>query len=338
MREPPKLPDSMLIGAVKAEYGISISELTFLPLGADSASASYRAQAVDGPTYFLKLRAFHGFRSASLLVPLYLHEQGIPHLLPPLTTIAHAAWVMVDDFALSLFPFVEARMGAEAGLSERQWAALGTTVKQIHSIQLPSDLIPVVPREAFIPSRREVIAQLQDAIERNAISDAVQDELAGFWKSRREDIHILVERADALGSFLREASSSLVLCHADLHTWNIILDSSERFWLVDWDETTFALKERDLMFVIGGIGRGLVSPKETQCFLQGYGEAEIDAKALTYYRYAWAVQDMGAYGEQVFFSPGLGEASRGDALEGFISLFEPGNIVDIAFGSESITQ
>ena len=338
MREPPDLTEATLIGVVEAEYGIPVRSLTFLPLGADSASSAYIVQAMDGTITFLKLRAFHGFRSSSLLVPLYLHEQGVPHLLPPLPTIAHASWVMVNDFALSLFPFVEARMGAEAGLSERQWAELGAAVKQIHSIQLPSDLIPAVPREAFIPSRREVIEQLQDAIESNAISDAVQDELAGFWKSRREDIHILVERANALGSFLREASPSLVLCHADLHTWNILLDSSEHFWLVDWDETTLALKERDLMFVIGGIGRGLVSPKETQCFLQGYGEADIDSKALTYYRYAWAVQDMGAYGEQVFFSPGLGEASRGDALKGFLSLFEPGNIVDIAFGSESITQ
>ncbi len=338
MREPPKLPDATLIGTVETEYGIPISALTFLPLGADSASAAYRAHAIDGAIYFLKVRALHGFSPPSLLVPLYLHEQGVPHLLTPLPTIAQAPWVLLNDFALSLFPFVEGRMGADAGLSERNWTELGATVKQIHASQLPSDLIPIVPRENFTPSRREVLAQLQTAIESHASSDPVQDELAEFWKSRREEVRALVERADALACQLREVSSSLVLCHADLHTWNIILDSREHLWLVDWDETILALKERDLMFVMGGIGRGLVSPKETACFLQGYGEADIDPKALTYYRYAWAVQDMGAYGEQIFFSPGLGEASRRDALEGFRSMFEPGNIVDIAFGSDSITQ
>ncbi len=157
-----------------------------------------------------------------------------------------------------------------------------------------------------------------------------------FGTSRQGEIRALVERADELANQLREKPSSLVLCHADLHTWNILLDAGERLWLVDWDETILALKERDLMFVIGGIGRGLVSPRETACFLRGYGEAEIDPQALTYYRYAWAVQDMGAYGEQVFFSPGLGEASRRDGLEGFKSLFAPGNIVDIALGSGRI--
>jgi hypothetical protein len=30
--------------------------------------------------------------------------------------------------------------------------------------------------------------------------------------------------------------------------------------------------------------------------------------------------------------PGLGEASRGDAVEGFEDLFAPGDIVDLALG------
>jgi spectinomycin phosphotransferase len=98
---------------------------------------------------------------------------------------------------------------------------------------------------------------------------------------------------------------------------------------VDWDETILAPKERDLMFVIGGIGRGLVSPQETASFLEGYGEAAIDQRALLYYRYAWAAQDMGAYAEEAF-SPHLGEPARRDAARGFMSLFEPGNIVAIA--------
>jgi spectinomycin phosphotransferase len=337
MREPAKLHDSKLIGTVSTEYGISISELTFLPLGADAGTFVYRAEASGGVTYFLKLRALQSFRPASLLVPLFLQEQGIPNILPPVRTIANAPWVVLNDFILSIFPFVEGIRGANAGLSEGQWADLGTTIKQVHSCQIPSELSPIIPRECFTPSRREVIRQLQAAIDRHTISDSIQNDLAEFWKSRWEDIRSLVKRADELSNQLRETSTLHVLCHADLHTWNLMLDSSDQMWLVDWDETTYALKERDLMFVISGIGRDLISIKETECFMQGYGEIDIDLKALTYYRYAWAVQDIGAYGEQVFFSPNLGEASRRDALEFFMGLFEAGNIVDIAFGSDSST-
>ena len=338
MREPPKLADGTIIGALEANYGIPISALTFLPIGADAASAGYRVQAVDGATYFLKVRARHGFSPRSLLVPRYLHDEGVRHILPPLPTTARALWVLVNDFALSLFPFVEGRRAADVGLSRQNWAELGSTVKQIHASQLPSDLVPVVPQESYTPTRREVLTQLEAALGRHAYSDAVQDELAEFWNSRREEIHMLVDRADGLAPQLCEGSSPLVLCHADLHAWNILLDFGEDFWIVDWDETTIARKERDLMFVMGGIGHDLVSPRETAYFLQGFGEVEIDLKALTYYRYAWAVQDMGAYAEQAFFSLGLGEESRRDALEGFVDMFEPGNIVDIAFESDSAQE
>jgi hypothetical protein len=62
----------------------------------------------------------------------------------------------------------------------------------------------------------------------------------------------------------------------------------------------------------------------------GYGEATVDRRLLAYYRRAWAVRDIGAYGEQVFLSPALGEETRRAALDGFMDLFEPGNIVDLA--------
>ena len=331
MREPPKLADATIIGALEANYGIPIRALSFLPIGADAASAGYRVQAIDGATYFLKVRARHGFSPRSLLVPRYLHDEGIRHILPPFPTTDRALWAPVNDFVLSLFPFVEGRRVADVGLSRQQWAELGSMVKQIHASQLPSDLTLSVPRESFHPTRREILTRLETAIGRHAYSDAVQGEWVEFWNSRREEIRALENRADGLARQLRRGSSPLVLCHADLHAWNILLDFDEHLWLVDWDETSLALKERDLMFVIGGIGRDLVSPHETASFLQGFGEVEIDLKALAYYRYAWAVQDMGAYAEQVFFSLSLGQESRRDALQGFVAMFEPGNIVDIAF-------
>jgi spectinomycin phosphotransferase len=105
-------------------------------------------------------------------------------------------------------------------------------------------------------------------------------------------------------------------------------------WVADWDEAVLAPKERDLMFVVVGIRRGLVAPRETGCFFQGYGEASVDQRLLAYYRCAWAVQDIAAYAEQVLLSPGLGEESRRAALDGFKELFEPGHIVELATAAE----
>jgi spectinomycin phosphotransferase len=104
-----------------------------------------------------------------------------------------------------------------------------------------------------------------------------------------------------------------------------------RLWIVDWDEAVLAPKERDLMFVIGGgLRRDLVAPADTDRFLAGYGDATADPRLLAYYRAAWAVQDVVAYGREVLMAPGLGERSRWAAVDGFRSLFAPGNIVGLA--------
>jgi len=335
MREPPKLAAATIAAALYAHYGISATALTFLPLGCDSASSVYRVDAADGAPYFLKARAGAGFSVSSLVVPRYLRDRGVPHIPAPIPTAARELWFTVGDFALSLYPFIEGCIAAEVGLSDEQWRAFGATMQQIHTSQLAPDLLQIVPREPFVPTRRSLIADLEAALSAPAFGDPVHRELAAFWHARRDEICALVEAADALGRELRQASAPLVLCHADMHTWNVLVEAAEQWWLVDWDETILALKERDLMFVIGGIGGDGIGPHETACFLQGYGEAAIDRRALTYYRYAWAVQDIAAWGEWALFLPDLSAGTRRDALHGFMGLFEPGSIVELAFASES---
>ena len=139
---------------------------------------------------------------------------------------------------------------------------------------------------------------------------------------------------------MREKTPPHVLCHADFHTWNVLVDDDASMWIVDWDEVVLAPKERDLMFVVGGIGRGLVKPHETASFLVGYGETEIDAEALAYYRYAWALRDIEAYVGDAVGSPNRtgavrSEAARWAAANGFAMQFEEGNMVEIALGGSS---
>ena len=335
MREPLKLEEQAIVAALQTQYGLSVSSLSFLPLGSDSASAAYRVDADDAATYFLKVRTAEGFSVASLAVPHYLYGQGVTNIVAPLPAIAQTLWVSVDGFALSLYPFIHGGIGAHVGLTKQQWRTMGAMTKRIHASQLTPELLQIVRREAYVPSRRDVLTRVASAIAQRDLADPVQRELGAFWHSRQEEIRTLVDRADTLGRRLRQASLPPVLCHADLHTWNVLLDEAQRLWLVDWDETVLAPQERDLMFVVGGIGRDLVGPEETSCFFQGYGKTALDPQALVYYRYAWAVQDMGAYGERILFAPDLGEETRRDALHSIMGLFEPGNIAAIAFASDS---
>ena len=114
-------------------------------------------------------------------------------------TKSQTLWVMVNDFALTLYPFIDGRIGGDVGMSEQQWIELGRTVKQIHTSQLPPDLKKVVPRETYVPPRRSVVTKLEEAIEGEVPAEPAQRELVAFWKSRRDQIDRVVSRADALG-------------------------------------------------------------------------------------------------------------------------------------------
>ena len=323
MRESPKLPDALIQATLQIQYDLSIVTLTFLPIGNDAASFVYRVVASDGTNYFLKVRMSPGFSALSIVIPRFLYEHGIAHIITPVPTKTQTLWVHLNDFVLSLYPFIDARTATEAGLTKQHWHALGATLRQIHSSQLPGEILQIVPQETFIPSRRQVLRNLESVISnKQNLVDPIQRQLSEFWQTRQTEIHALIDKTDRLGNQLRRASLPRVVCHADLHTWNVLLDAAQHMWIVDWDETMLAPKERDLMFVIGGIGRNLVSAEQTTFFLQGYDDAAIDRRALGYYRYAWAVQEMGAYAEDVFFVPDLSAPARSDSVRAFIDIFQ----------------
>jgi spectinomycin phosphotransferase len=332
MREPPDLGDDSIVGALQAGFGIRVAELAFLPVGNDADSWAYRVDLAQGPSQFLKVRAGVDAMPGAA-VPAHLHRQGVPHVLAPLPTRAGAPYLVLDRFALALYPMVDAGHGAEVGLSPAQWRQLGAALARVHATPQTPELTRLVGRERFRPSRRELLPELEAVVAGPARDDPAAGELAAFWRARKDVIDALVDQADRLGRRAARAPSPQVLCHADLHTWNVLVDADGHLWMVDWDEAVLAPPERDLMFVVGGIGHGLVGPSDTEHFFQGYGQTSIDPHLLAYYRHAWAVQDIAAYGEQALLSPGAGAAARQAALEGFRDLFERGNIVELALGA-----
>jgi spectinomycin phosphotransferase len=237
-------------------------------------------------------------------------------------------------FSLILYPFVAGVSGMEQGMTPQQWIDYGAILRQVHGTALPPYLEQIMRRETFVPSGATTLRHLDAHLnERDFDDDPTGRALAGFWRERREEIAKLVARAEELGRRLAGQGLPFVLCHADIHTANVLLDSRGNVWIVDWDETVLAPRERDLMFAVGGIIGGVVGPREEELFFQGYGPTTVDPLGLAYYRYAWAVSDIAAWGSEVVFRPDLGPASRKASADSFMRLFLPGNIASLAFAS-----
>jgi spectinomycin phosphotransferase len=331
MQEASPISRIILTTAVQDNYGIAVAELTFLPVGADASAWVYQLASTNGTHYFLKVRKGE-INQASLAIPHYLQKNGIARVVAPLSTRTHKLWVDLDEFKLILYPFLEGSTAVEVGMSEQQWLELGSTMQKVHATSLPTKFLDIMRRETFVPKWLNLVKQLQTQLHQQTFTDPLHQQLANIWKEQNKTIQRLAESAETLGRRLKESNPPSILCHADLHTWNVLVDKQSHVWIVDWDETVLAPKERDLMFVIGGISRQLVKPENEAAFLSGYGSTSVDTLALAYYRYAWAIDDIGSFTEQML-TPGEGEANKQYALELFQKVFEPGNIVQIALES-----
>ena len=333
MLEKPDLPDEKIIACLQADYGLQITHVAFLPLGADQNTVVYRIIAADGTLYFLKLRR-GVFDETSVALPKFLSNQGIRSIIAPLTTQAGRLWAGLDDYTVIVYPFIDGRDGYDADLSDRHWIEFGAALKRIHTASVPSSITSRIPRESYSARWRDLVRLFLARIEVEAFDDPVAAQTAEFLRTKRDEILALVERTEQLAQTLQAQSPEGVVCHADLHAGNIFIDGDGALYIVDWDTVLLASKERDLMFVGGGqFGEARTAREEEALFFRGYGPTSIDPVALAYYRYERIVEDI-AVECQLIFSTAGGE-DRERELRFMRSNFEPGGVLSIAYESDS---
>jgi spectinomycin phosphotransferase len=157
----------------------------------------------------------------------------------------------------------------------------------------------------------------------------------------------MLERAEQLAAVLRSQPLERVLCHTDLHAWNILHGPQCGLHIIDWDDPLLAPKERDLMFIGGGVGGIWNTPREEALFYQGYGLTDINLIALAYYRYERILVDVVEYSQQLLPETSktsgifpvretfmVSQADRERGLHQFTAAFMPGHVVGIAFQTD----
>ena len=329
MLEKPELKDEQIINCLRNEYGLSVENISFLPLGADLKTAVYRVETTDGMIYFVKLRRGN-FSEASVTVPNYLSGLGIRQIIPSLMTQTGQLWASLNPFKVILYPFVEGQDGFEKGLSYRHWVEFGTALKRFHGADIPPTITSRIQRENFSPQWRDTVRIFLERIEEETFDEPVAAELAAFLKTKKDETLELVKQAKRFAQILQEQPPEFILCHADIHGWNLLIDSDGALHMVDWDTLIFAPKERDLMFVGGGlVGTGHTSQEEETLFYQGYGQTKVDPIAIAYYRSERIIEDIAVYCEQIFLSDKGGE-DRKQSLINVKSNYLPNGRIEIA--------
>lgn len=332
MTEKQSLSTQYIIDCLNTNYGIAVNMLIFLPLGADMNASVYKAETRNGLSYFVKLKRGHHYNISVAILAL-LQASGIQQIIPPIKTIDGELTQRIDDFTLTVYPFVDGQNGFCYNLTDDQWIILGKVLRKVHEFDVPPSIKDLIRKEIYSSKWREAIRSLDAHFDVNLTGDEAALKLQAFMKEHRAVIHHLVDRAESLSQKIQKQSPKFVLCHSDIHGGNVLIDGNGAIYIVDWDEPIMAPKERDLMFIGGGVANIWNNPREEEFFYKGYGNTKINMTILAYYRHERIVEDIVEYAQALLLTTAGGE-DRLEMYKQFMGMFEPNGVVDIAFKTD----
>jgi spectinomycin phosphotransferase len=307
---------------IEKEYNIKIVQKEPLYIGADKDTFVFKIQTEDNSCYFMKIRT-GPFIETSVTIPYVLSKTFGKNIIRPIKTIQGHLFLGLENCTIILYPFIYGKSGWELSLSENQWIEFGALLHEIHTIKLPEE-IPNIPCESYTDKWRTKLKDIMNTIQ------GVQEknELLQLLYSKKETIYKMIDRAETMAKKIKERPKKNCLCHGDIHAGNVLITDQDVFYIVDWDTILQAPKERDLMFIGGGIGNKWNKTEEENSFYKGYnGRETIDPILITYYRYERILQDIVEYYDQYFNDKAQ---KKKEILKTVASMFEPDNVVDMA--------
>ncbi|HIF0283879.1 TPA: aminoglycoside O-phosphotransferase APH(9)-Ia [Legionella pneumophila] len=325
------IPDQQLIKLLKVYYGIDIHAVQLIVGGADMNAFGYKADS-ESNSYFVKLKYGH-HDEINLSIIRLLYDSGIKEIIFPIYTRDTKLFQQIDHLKIIVYPFIDAPNGFTQNLTEKQWQQLGKVLRQIHETSVPTAIQQRLRKETYSPKWREMVRSFYNKIGFDDSDDQITADFKSFFNQKIDSIHRLVDSSEELSQKIQPDLDKYVLCHSDVHAGNVLVVNEESIYIIDWDEPMLAPKERDLMFIGGGIGNVWNKHHEIDYFYEGYGKTNVDKIILSYYRHERIVEDIAVYGQDLL-SRDQNDESRLESFKHFKSMFDPNNVVEIALSSD----
>jgi spectinomycin phosphotransferase len=279
---------------VRDDFDVALVHLDLVYGGVDEHAQVWRGRDDTGRDYAVKLTA--GGTDAGLALPSYLVERGVPGVATPIRTQSGAIWGDHDAHRLTLTPWLGEHRAIEVGLNLEQWQTFGTILAHLHATP-PPDSVTLPAQQHHHDAVTDVVDQVWARIADPGPFDDISAEVCASWRAAERGISMMAQEADRLAPLLRERRAPTVVCHADPHIGNVIVDASDAVWLIDWDDAVTAPCELDLMFVVDGgiLASNPVTDAECDAFFAGYGSVRLDPERLRYYQCVRALVDVGDF-------------------------------------------
>ncbi|NLB91583.1 MAG: aminoglycoside phosphotransferase family protein [Clostridiales bacterium] len=229
----------------------------------------------------------------SILHHLHKHTPFKKEIIMPICTKENSCWYENEDFLLMLYPYIQGEVLGDTHLSLPQQKELAAIIANLHlhGSQVPKDLL--TDRETFDPSFGDSLKTL--------IKNNYEDHSL-VQKATAPYTYILLESISKLQSdayVLRKNALPYVLCHTDLHGWNLI--QSKKLLLLDWEGLKFAPAEADLFSFSEGFFFDYALDPVIKTYQQIHPQYQINQTALTYYQLRRRIEDVTEFIQSILF-------------------------------------
>jgi phosphotransferase family enzyme len=302
LTEPPDLDRSEVTHVLERSWGLRDPQLDYLAVGfgshhwravdsddtrrfvtVDDLEASFRT-AADTDAAFADLdRAFR--TAAALRETADLEFVGAPLFDRDGAVIRRLS----DRYAMTVSPLIDGEScgyGPYEGREERD--LMGGVLGRLHTAteHVPADL---PRREDFVlPSRAALVDALRD-LERHWDFGPFAEPARKLLQGSADALELRIQEYDELTGAVRESSQSWVITHGEPHRGNVMRDPQGGVYLVDWDTTLIAPRERDLQMVLDHELTGWETYSELA------GGASLNHEALLLYRSWWELTDIAVF-------------------------------------------
>src|SRR5262249_39567566 len=113
------LAEQEIVKNLKIYYNIEVTNLHFLPLGADMNASVYKVEA-NSKWYFLKIKVNgYNFTTSSTITQL-LYDDGLRQVILPIKTIGGQNYQCIEDVAMVVYPYIDGEDGFKQDLTKEQ--------------------------------------------------------------------------------------------------------------------------------------------------------------------------------------------------------------------------
>lgn len=317
MKVEPSIDKSALLERVRQEYGLEISQLTFLPKG--EVSNNYIAEEVNGSRYLLKLLdasrlAQRATSRLEFILPLiwHLYSTGLFTRLPcPFQTRHGGFFADSGGSRLVLFRFIEGQiLEGHWPYSEALRTAIATSVAIIHKSTSQLQLTFPYTEDFALPFEDALQKGLNTVKTICSHSRPGQQRLKDLLLPRTEEILDYLKRLHDLQRLARSKPRTLVLCHTDLTPANLLLNERDELFVLDWEGATLAPPEHDLFLFTGEH-----FPSFLRQYAQEYGPVRLDSDVFGFYLYRRNLEDLTDWVVRILYENTHEEQDEND-LEG----------------------